>query len=92
MSSVSTGGGMYRLNKLGWEFGSSVDHRFSVRDGGPTSARIDIAWTVRFRRPDTGFDVRAKTNSTLTCTKDSFMFSADQEAPLTAAHGSGRAT
>ncbi|MEM7121467.1 MAG: CocE/NonD family hydrolase [Pseudomonadota bacterium] len=80
VQSVSMGGGMARLNKLGWEFGSSVDHRFSVRDGDPTSARIDIAWTVRFRRPDTGFDVSAKTNSTITCTKDSFIFSADQEA------------
>jgi len=77
---VSSGGGMARLNKLGWEFGSSVDQRFIVRDGDPTSARIEITWTTHFRRPSTGFDVRTETRSTLACTQDKFLFWADEEA------------
>lgn len=77
---VSTGGGMHRLNKLGWEFGSSTEQSFTVRDGDPTSARIDIHWTVHFRRPGTDFDVCAETRSTLACTKDDFLYSADEEA------------
>jgi hypothetical protein len=77
---VSSGGGMHRLNKLGWEFGSSSEQRFTVRDGDPASARIEIAWTTHFRRPDTDFDVRTETRSTLACTADEFLYWADEAA------------
>jgi hypothetical protein len=77
---VSSGGGMHRLNKLGWEFGSSVDQSFTVRDGDPTSARMEIRWTTHFRRPGTDFDVRSETRSTLACTQDKFLYWADEEA------------
>ena len=80
VQTVSSGGGMHRLNKLGWEFGSSMEQHFTVRDGDPTSARIEIRWTVHFRRPGTDFDVSAETRSTLACTKESFLYSADEEA------------
>ena len=75
------GGGMTRFNDLdGWEVGSRTEKRFSIRDGDPTSARIDIHTTWHFRRPGTGFDVRSETRSTLACTKDDWVFWADLEA------------
>ena len=77
---VSSGGGMHRLNKLGWEFGSSVDQSFTVRDGDPTSARMEFRWTTHFRRPGTDFDVRSETRSTLACTQGKFLYWADEEA------------
>ncbi len=78
---VISDGGMNRFNKLdGWEVGARVEQRFSITEGDPTSARIAIEITWRFRRPSDGFDVRSETRSTLACSKDDWLFWADCEA------------
>ncbi len=78
---VESGGGMTRFDELDdWQVGSKVVQRFTVRDDDPNSARIDIHVTWRFRRPDAGFDIRSETRSTLTSTKNDWVFWADCEA------------
>ncbi len=78
---VISDAGMNRFNKLdGWEVGARVEQRFSITEGDPTSARIAINITWRFRRPGDDFDVRTETRSTLACTKEDWLFWADCEA------------
>ena len=71
--------GMLRLTELGWEHGSVSRQYCSIRDDDPTSARLDLHWTMRFRRPDADLDVRTETRSGLTSTPAQFHFTAEME-------------
>ena len=71
--------GMLHLTDLGWEHGSVSRQYCSIRDDDPTSARLDLYWTMRFRRPDADFDVRTETRSGLTSTPTQFHFTAEME-------------
>ena len=71
--------GMLRLTDLSWEHGSVSRQYCSIRDDDPTSARLDLHWTMRFRRPDADFDVRTETRSGLTSTPTQFHFTAEME-------------
>ncbi len=73
-------GGLARDDDTGWIFGSRSCQRFRIVEGDPASARIEIGWTWRFRRPEMGFDVRTETRSTLACTADDWLFWARCEA------------
>ena len=65
---------------IDWVFGSRMEQHFDITEGDPTSARMTVHWTYRFQRPSTGFDIRTETRSTLTGTKDDWLFWADCEA------------
>lgn len=71
--------GMVRLTDLGWEHGSVSRQFYSIRDGDPNSAKIDLHWTMRFRRPDADLDVRTETRSGLTSTSTQFHFTAEMD-------------
>ena len=71
--------GMVRLTDLGWEHGSVSRQYYSIRDGDPNSAKIDLNWTMRFRRPDADLDVRTETRSGLTSTSTQFHFTAEMD-------------
>ena len=71
--------GMIRLTELGWEHGSVSRQNYSIRDGNPNSGRIDLHWTMRFRRPDADLNVRTETRSSLTSTPTEFHFTAEME-------------
>ena len=71
--------GMLRLPDLGWEHGSVSRQNYSIRDGDPNSAQINLHWTMRFRRPDADLDVRTETHSSLTSTPTEFQFTAEME-------------
>ncbi len=71
--------GMVRLTNLGWEHGSVSRQYYSIRDGDPNSAKIDLHWTMRFRRLDADLDVRTETRSGLTSTSTQFHFTAEMD-------------
>ena len=71
--------GMVRLTDVGWEHGSISRQYYSIRDGDPNSAKIDLHWTMRFRRPDADLDVRTETRSGLTSTSTQFHFTAEMD-------------
>ena len=71
--------GMLRLTDLGWEHGSVSRQNYSIRDGNPNSAQINLHWTMRFRRPDADLDVRTETHSSLISTPTEFHFTAEME-------------
>jgi len=72
--------GLTRDPATDWEFGSRVEQRFSITEGDPESARIEIQWSYRFQRPSENFFIRTETRSTLACTRDDWLFWADCEA------------
>ena len=71
--------GMIHLTELGWEHGSVSRQHYSIRDGDPNSGKIDLHWTMRFRRPDADLNVRTETRSVLTSTPTEFHFTAEME-------------
>jgi putative CocE/NonD family hydrolase len=71
--------GMTRLTELGWEHGSVSRQNYSIRDGDPNSGKIDLHWTMRFRRPDADLDIRTETRSRLTSTRTEFLFTAEMD-------------
>ena len=71
--------GMIRLTELGWEHGSVSRQNYSIRDGDPNSAQIDLHWTMRFRRPDADLNIRTETRSGLTSTPTHFEFTGEME-------------
>ncbi|MEE3287496.1 MAG: hypothetical protein VX249_04790, partial [Pseudomonadota bacterium] len=71
--------GMTRLTELGWEHGSVSRQNYSIRDGDPNSGKIDLLWTMRFRRPDADLDIRTETRSRLTSTRTEFLFTAEMD-------------
>ena len=77
--SVVADSGMVRLTDLGWEHGSVSRQNYSIRDGDPNSAQINLHWTMRFRRPDADLDVRTETHSSLISTPTEFHFTAEME-------------
>ncbi|MDP6792307.1 MAG: hypothetical protein QGH58_10440 [Arenicellales bacterium] len=77
---VESDTGMLRLTDLGWEHGSVSRQFYEITDGEPNSNKAQLHWTMRFRRPDTGLDVRTETHSTLQSTSTDFHFSASLEA------------
>jgi hypothetical protein len=70
--------GLYRLDAIDLEVGQSSIQRYSVGDDDPTSARVEIAWTVTRRRGD--WRIRTETRTVMTCTRDAFEIAATMEA------------
>ena len=77
---VESDTGMVRLTELSWEHGSVSRQFYEITDGKPNSNKEHLHWTMRFRRPDAGLDVRTESHSTLQSTPTEFCFSASLEA------------
>jgi predicted acyl esterase len=69
------GGGRTRIERDGWEFGSEVRRRLSVRDDDPTSARIELEGVEEFGRAG-GLEVRIETTTLMTCDERDFQVQA----------------
>ena len=78
--SVARDDGLVHDPGTDWTFGARCEQHFDITEGDPESARITIAWTWRFRRDSTGFDVRTETRSSLSCTARDWIFEADCKA------------
>jgi uncharacterized protein len=70
--------GVYRLEAIDLEVGQSSVQRYRIQDDDPTSARVEIAWTVIRRRAD--WRIRTLTRTVMTCTRDAFEIAATLEA------------
>jgi putative CocE/NonD family hydrolase len=70
--------GRYWLDAIDLEVGQSSIQRYSIEDDDPTSARVEIAWTVTRRRSD--WRIRTETRTVMTCTRDAFEIAATMEA------------
>ncbi len=79
-SSVLRDGGLVRDPATDWTFGARCEQHFDITEDDPASARITITWTWRQWRESAGFDVSTTTRSSLTCTRDDWVFEADCEA------------
>ncbi len=79
-ASVLRDDGLVHDPQTDWTFGARCEQHFDITEGDPESARITMAWTWRFRRESTGFEVRAVTRSSLSCTADDWIFEADCKA------------
>ena len=70
--------GVYRLDAIDLELGQSSVQRYSIEDDDPTSARVEISWTVtRARGP---WRIRTETRTVMTCTRETFEIAATLEA------------
>ena len=72
--------GLLRLDSHGWEHGSISKETCEITDKDPNSNKASIHWTMRFRRPEAGLDVRTETYSSLRSTPTEFLFTASLEA------------
>jgi uncharacterized protein len=70
--------GLYRLDAIDLEVGQSSVQRYSIEDDDPTSARVEIAWTVTRARG--AWRIRTATRTVMTCTRDAFLIAATLEA------------
>ena len=77
---VESNTGMVGLTNLGWEHGSVSRQFYEITDGEPNSNKEHLHWTMHFRRPDAGLDVRTETRSALQSTPTEFHFTASLEA------------
>ena len=70
--------GVYRLDAIDLEVGQSSVQRYSIEDDDPTSARVEIAWTVTRARG--AWRIRTATRTVMTCTREAFLIAATLEA------------
>ena len=70
--------GVYRLDAIDLEVGQSSVQRYTVEDDDPTSARVEIAWSVTRARGT--WRIRTETRTLMTCTRDAFEIAATMEA------------
>jgi hypothetical protein len=70
--------GVYRLEAIDLEVAQSSCQRYTIADHDPTSARVEIAWTVRRARGD--WRIRTETRTVMTCTATTFEIAATLEA------------
>ena len=70
--------GVWRLDPIDLEVGQSSVQRYSIEDDDPTSARVEIAWTVTRARG--AWRIRTETRTVMTCTREAFEIAATLEA------------
>ncbi|MEU3598735.1 CocE/NonD family hydrolase [Streptomyces sp. NPDC006798] len=62
--------GASRVHPDGLEVFEDAREIRTIRAGDPLSARAETEWTVRFHRPDLGWDITVETRSALYCDAD----------------------
>jgi putative CocE/NonD family hydrolase len=77
-TTVVSDDGVYRLDPIDLEVGQSSVQRYSIQDDDPTSARVEIAWTVTRARG--AWRIRTETRTVMTCTREAFEIAATLEA------------
>ncbi len=77
-TTVASDEGVWRLDAIDLEIGQRSVQRYSIEDDDPTSARVEIAWTVTRRRAD--WRIRTETRTVMTCSRDAFEIAATLEA------------
>ena len=69
------GGGVYRIDEHGLEFGRNTVERIAITEGDPLSAETEMTVTSHMKRGDFEVDIHATTK--LRATADTFLLSAD---------------
>ncbi|MGH6944041.1 MAG: CocE/NonD family hydrolase C-terminal non-catalytic domain-containing protein, partial [Geminicoccaceae bacterium] len=77
-TTVTNDEGLYRIDGIDLEVGQSSIQRYSILDDDPTSAHIEIAWTVTRGRGD--WRIRTESRTVMRCTRESFEIAATMEA------------
>jgi uncharacterized protein len=70
--------GRYRIEAIDLEVAQSSVQIYEIEDEDPTSARVDIAWTVHRARGD--WRIRTESRTVMTCTAEGFRIAATLEA------------
>jgi hypothetical protein len=70
--------GVYRLDAMDLEVGQSSVQRYTIEDDDPTSARVEIGWSVTRARGT--WRVRTETRTLMSCSRDAFEIAATMEA------------
>ncbi|HKJ52710.1 MAG TPA: peptidase S15, partial [Gammaproteobacteria bacterium] len=65
---------LMRIEEIGLELGHHVEHRFSIDERDPLSARTEIVEHLTMRRDD--WEVRVSASIRLTATRESFLLGA----------------
>ena len=65
---------LMRIEEIGLELGHHVEHRFSIDERDPLSARTDIVEHLTMRRDD--WEIRVSASIRLTATRESFLLGA----------------
>jgi putative CocE/NonD family hydrolase len=77
-TTVVSDDGVYRLDGIDLDVGQSSIQRYAILDDDPTSARVEISWSVtRARGP---WRINTETRTVMTCTRDAFEIAATMEA------------
>ena len=76
--SIIDDNGLYLLEHIGLEYGSTKNLQASIIEDNPLSARLDITWIWQLRRGD--WQIRTATRTVMHATKDSFHAQIDLDA------------